>query len=212
MRVYCSANKLWTALGLGLLLACQSATQPRELPVLGPLELRANAEGGVDTLFLPYPWFSFEDQYGGIVNPDSLAGQVLVVDFFFSSCPTICKDLRSSLERVYAAFGEDGRVRILSHTVDPQFDTREVLAAYAAASGVANRNWLFLRGPEEEIYQIAKQAYLSYVAVDSTAPGGFLHSGHLILLDADKKIRGVYDGTSDEETAQLLKDLPILLK
>jgi protein SCO1 len=200
------------ALGLWLLLACQSATQPRVLPVLGPMELQTKAEGGIDTVFLPYPWFAFEDQYGALVNPDSLTGQVLVVDFFFSSCPTICKDLRTSLERVYAVFGEDRRVRILSHTVDPEFDTQEVLAEYAQSSGVKNRNWLFLRGPEEEIYQIAKQAYLSYVASDSTAPGGFLHSGHLVLLDADKKIRGVYDGTSAEETDQLLKDLPILLK
>jgi protein SCO1/2 len=70
---------------------------------------------------------------------------------------------------------------------------------------------LFLRGDEAEIYNIAKTAYLSYVAVDSTAPGGFLHSGHLILLDQDRKIRGVYDGTSADEVARLLLDLPKLL-
>lgn len=198
-------------IGLLLLTACAAEKDSEPLPVLGPMELVQASDGSIDTLFAPYPWFAFEDQQGLVVNPDSLAGQVLLVDFFFSTCPTICKDLLSSLQQVYAAHGNNPGLRILSHSVDGTYDTQEVLAAYAQAAGTTNRNWLFLRGDEAEIYNIAKTAYLSYVAVDSTAPGGFLHSGHLILLDPDRKIRGVYDGTSADEVARLLLDLPKLL-
>lgn len=194
-----------------LLTACAAEKDSEPLPVLGPMELVQASDGSIDTLFAPYPWFAFEDQQGLVVNPDSLVGQVLLVDFFFSTCPSICKDLLSSLQQVHAAHGNDPRLRILSHSVDGTYDTQEVLAAYAQVAGATNRNWLFLRGDEAEIYNIAKTAYLSYVAVDSTAPGGFLHSGHLILLDPDRKIRGVYDGTAAAEVARLLRDLPKLL-
>lgn len=203
-------NKILLA-GCWLLAACGAEKAAEPLPVLGPMELVQASDGSIDTLFTPYPWFAFEDQQGLVVNPDSLTGQVLLVDFFFSTCPTICKDLLSSLQKVYAVHGNNPQLRILSHSVDGTYDTREVLAAYAENAGATNRNWLFLRGDEAEVYNIAKTAYLSYVAVDSTAPGGFLHSGHLILLDVNRKIRGVYDGTSAEEVARLLQDLPNLL-
>jgi len=203
-------NKALLVVGL-LLTACgqQNATEP--LPILGPMELVQASDGSIDTIFTPYPWFAFEDQQGLVVNPDSLTGQVLLVDFFFSTCPTICKDLLSSLQQVHAIHGGNNQLRLLSHSVDSYYDTQKVLADYAQKAGVTNRNWLFLRGEEAEIYNIAKTAYLSYVATDSTAPGGFLHSGHLILLDPNRKIRGVYDGTSSEEVARLLQDLPKLL-
>lgn len=209
MRVACLLNKTgWWPL---LLLGCTVTPPPERLPILGPMEVVSQADGTTDTLFTPYPWFAFEDQQGLMITPDSLENQVLLVDFFFTSCPTICKDLLSSLRQVYQQFGNDPALRILSHSVDPEYDTPEVLAAYAEAAGVKNRNWLFLRGDADEIYRIAKLAYLSYAMPDASAPGGFMHSGHLILLDRDKKIRGVYDGTEKAELSRLLRELHVLL-
>lgn len=205
----CLRNSI-SACVAAFLLGC-APQEAAELPVLGPMTLETRADGGTDTLFHPYPWFVFEDHFGLPLNPDSLAGQVLLVDFFFSTCPTICKDLTASMAAVHAAFGQDERLRLLSHSVDPDYDTKVVLAAYAKKAGASNKNWLFVRGDQEEMYQLAKQAYLSYVAEDSTAPGGFLHSGHLILMDTARKIRGVYDGTSPEDVSRLIQDLPKLL-
>ena len=175
------------------------------------MELVATADGSTDTVFFPYPDFALEDHYGLLVTPDSLQGQVLVVDFFFSSCPTICKDLLRNMRKVNEKFAQNDRVRLLSHSVDPIYDTREVLADYAQKAGAQGRNWLFLRGEEEVIYGLAQKAYLSHVQADSMAPGGYIHSGHIILLDANKRIRGVYDGTDDSQLPALLAGIESLL-
>lgn len=214
MPKVCWVNKALLLLATVLLAtACKPKTAQNEakLPVLGPMELVSQADGSVDTIFFPYPNFQLEDQYGLTVTPDSLKNQVLVVDFFFSTCPTICKDLLRNMRKVHAKWAADGRVRLLSHSVDPAYDTREVLAAYAASAGATGRNWLFLRGEEAVIYDLAQKAYLSQAQADSNAPGGFLHSGHIILLDAHKRIRGVYDGTDDSQLPALLAGIESLL-
>lgn len=208
----CWASKsLLLLLGSCLLLACQQPRQSERLPVLGPMELVTKADGSTDTVFYPFPDFALEDQFGLPVTPDSLQGQVLVVDFFFSSCPTICKDLLRNMRRVNEKFAQNDRVRLLSHSVDPVYDTREVLADYAQKAGAQGRNWLFLRGEEEVIYGLAQKAYLSHVQADSAAPGGYIHSGHIILLDAKKRIRGVYDGTDDTQLPALVAGIESLL-
>jgi len=191
--------------------SCDSPTKHKRLPILGPMELGASTNGGYDTTFFEYPEYRWLDQDSLPFIPDSLNNQVFLVDFFFSSCPTICIDMQRELKRVYAAFGENPAFRIVSHTIDPDYDTPERLKSYANQSGVNNRNWLFVNGPSEEVYRVAQQAYLSLAAKDSTAPGGFLHSGTFILLDPQKKIRGVYDGTSPEDVDRLLQELPLLL-
>lgn len=205
-----SKSIAWLAIAVGGV-GCQESAPTQSLPVLGPMELVTHADGRVDTVFYPYPAFELEDQDGKTITSDSLKGQILVVDFFFSSCPTICKDLLRNMRRVNEAFATEARVRLLSHSVDPDYDTREVLAAYAKRAGATGRNWLFLRGEEAVIYELAQKAYLSHVQADSAAPGGFIHSGHIILLDANKRIRGVYDGTNEAEIPALLSGIEQLL-
>ncbi len=206
-RLYWLSNFFWVGL-----LACESPQGDSQLPVLGPMELTANTSGGYDTTYFDYPDYQWIDQDSLPFTPDSLAGQVFLVDFFFTSCPTICIDMRSELMRVYKQFGENQDFRIVSHTIDSEYDRPSVLKNYAEYCGVANRNWLFVNGPESEVYQVAKQAYLSLASRDSTAAGGFLHSGTFILLDKQKRIRGVYDGTSAPEVDRLIEELPLLLQ
>lgn len=195
-----------------LLLACGSGVKQERLPVLGPMELTVNTKGGYDTTFFDFPDFRWLDQDSLPFTPDSLSGQIFLVDFFFTTCPSICKDMQREMKKVYAAFGEQPGFRIVSHSIDAQYDSPRILKAYADASGVTNRQWLFIHGAEEEIYRIAQQAYLSLATTDSTAPGGLLHSGSFILLDPNKKIRGIYDGTDAAETVRLLQDIPLLLQ
>lgn len=214
MPKFCLANKRYPLLaGLFVLFACGSAEKKADsLPILGPMELITAADGSVDTIFYPFPDFVLEDQYGMAITPDSLKGQILVVDFFFSSCPTICKDLLRNMRRVNEKFGSNQQLRLLSHTLDPRYDTREVLAQYAQQAGAQGRNWLFLRGEEAVIYHLAQKAYLSHAQADSLAPGGFLHSGHIMLLDPQKRIRGVFDGTEDGQMPALLAAIEQLLQ
>ena len=209
---------LWICLGsLGPLSSCHqgdssSMTSSDALPILGPMKLVPNDQGGQDTVFMQLPELMLEDQ----------AGQIRVVDFFFASCPGICVDMSANMARLYAnqrarqdsvqgPKAEPG-LRFLSYTIDPNQDTRDVLAAYAERHGVAgqSRDWLFLRGDESQIHRLAEQYYLLSAGVDSTAPGGFLHSGQFLLLDPKGRIRGLYDGTSVDECKVLERDLDAL--
>ncbi|MNY54503.1 hypothetical protein D3C86_1903860 [compost metagenome] len=77
--------------------------------------------------------------------------------------------------------------------------------------GVSNDHWNFVTGSKADIYGIANQ-YLVYTAEDKNAPGGYDHQGYLVLIDKQKRIRGAYDGTNDEQVAKLQKELAILLQ
>jgi protein SCO1/2 len=104
------------------------------------------------------------------------------------------------------------QVQILSHTVDPQHDTPEVLKEYAEKNGARLDNWSFLTGKKEAIYEQGMKGYLLSTQEDEAAPGGFLHSGNFVLLDKDRHIRGFYDGTSTKEVDDLMDDILMLLK
>jgi len=216
----------WLFLG-GALASCQRnvkdpETELKALPVLGPMKLIPNNAGGLDTLFMSMPELELEDQTGQPFHSDSLRGQIRIVDFFFASCPGICIDMGGNMARIYA--NQQARqnslrgrkpgpgLRILSYTIDPTRDTQAVLAAYAKRHGVpeGNRDWLFLRGDEASIHRLAEQYYLLSAGVDSTAPGGFLHSGQFLLIDPMGRLRGLYDGTSEAECKNLERDLNAL--
>lgn len=219
----CRHLLFWIALGSFGMTSCNSSndstSQGTPLPILGPMQIIPNEKGGQDTVFMKLPELALEDQDGLAFHSDSLQGQIRIVDFFFASCPGICIDMSANMARILAnqeakAAQNPQRVqgpglRLVSYTIDPQRDTRDVLSTYAQKHGVAkgNRNWLFLRGDEAQIHALAEQYYLLSAGADSTAPGGFLHSGQFLLLDTRGRIRGLYDGTSPAECAVLERDL-----
>ncbi len=183
-------------------------TREQALPVLGPPALASNNHPSGETE--GFPDFRLEDQFGGMISPDSLSGQLIVGDFFFSSCKGICRDQLTGLKKVYAAYGQDDRIRIVSHSIDPDNDTRDALLAYAQNAGVMNRNWLFLRGDTIDVYPLARGSYLAFAESDSLADGGYTHSGYLSLLDPQRRIRGIYDAAQPDEIDRLLTDIRLL--
>ena len=98
-------------------------------------------------------------------------------------------------------------IRILSHTIDPNHDTPTVLKRYAADLGVEGNMWQFVTGDREKIYAIGEEHYLVTAGADSTAPGGYIHSGAFVLIDKEKHVRGHYDGTTEEGTQKLIADI-----
>lgn len=195
---------------LFLPIACTTDSKTEtSLPVLGPPTL--TSDNPKTSQKEGFPHFSLEDQDGAIMTPDSLSGQLIVGDFFFSTCRGICRDQMSGLKKVYAAYGQDARIRILSHSIDHDNDTRDVLHAYAQKAGVKNRNWLFLRGDTAEVYPLARGSYLAFAESDSLADGGYTHSGYISLLDPRRRIRGIYDSKRPEEIDRLRTDIRILL-
>jgi len=210
-KVYYSASVIILLIAFTLQ-SCDSSS--KKLPILGERDWVTKKVDGkeiVDTIYNTIPPFSFTNQYGETVTEKIVEGKIYVTDFFFTSCPTICPVMKKEMNKVYKEFKGNPELMILSHTIDPEHDTPQVLNTFAKDLGVEGNQWQFLTGPKENIYAIGQKSYLSAAQEDKTAEGGFLHSGAFILIDKEKHIRGMYDGTTDEGTQKLMKDIRILL-
>ncbi len=197
-----------------LVSACAKVENKHKLPVLGRPEIVERQENG-QTVFDTIPHqiadFAFVDQDSALITNGTFADQVYVADFFFTSCPTICPIMKRSMLRIYDTYKDSTEVALLSHTIDPEYDTVSLLREYAENLGVETSKWHFVTGDQDEIYEIGEQSYLSIMAEDEDAPGGYIHSGALILIDKDRRIRAVVDGTVDEQVDLLIKDIGRLL-
>lgn len=183
---------------------CQYA--PQQLPVLGEKDI---VNG--DTLYHTIPDFSFVNQDSQIVTPSTFAGKVYVVDFFFTSCPTICPKVKRQMLRLYDRYAEDDRISLLSHSIDVRRDTVGRLKDYAEGMGVKAPKWHLVTGDRDAIYDIADD-YFSVAVEDDSAPGGFDHSGRLILVDTKRRVRAFCDGTDSKSVDQFMKDIDLLLR
>lgn len=114
--------------------------------------------------------------------------------------------------RVYEKFEGNNEVGILSHTIDPIYDTIPLLKDYAERLGADADQWKFLWGDQDIMYDIAEKSYMSIADEDRNAEGGFVHSGYFLLVDKERRIRGVYDGTSEDQVEVLMNDIERLLK
>lgn len=193
-------------------LAACKATGPekgaaQKLPYLGRAEYV-----GEDTIFHTIADYKFLDQDSNWVTPQTFEDKIYVSDFFFTSCPTICPIMKTQMLRVYEKYKSNPQVGILSHTIDPEYDTVAVLREFARRLGVESEKWHFVTGEKEDIYKIGQTSYLVTTIEDSSQPGGFLHSGAFVLIDKERRLRGIYDGTKAEKVALLLEDIDILLK
>lgn len=187
-----------------------------ELPILGNREVQEFEMEGktvTDTVYHKIAPFSFTNQQGKTITNASMEGKVYVADFFFTTCPTICPIMKTQMLRVYEKFKDEPRFQILSHTLDPVHDTPELLKEYAFKIGVEDdKTWHFLSGDQEKIFEIGQTSYLTTAMSDQNEPGGILHSGAFVLIDQKGQIRGVYDGTKEDQVNRLMNDIPKLLK
>lgn len=190
-----------------LLFALGCTSGSKKLPVLGNPALPASAENSP-----VIPPFSFTGQDNIPVTETTFKNHIYVADFIFLSCPTICPVMTRELKKVYDTFEHDPRVLFLSHTIDPEHDTTEALKRHSDRLGVDSKKWFFVTGEKDSIYKIAEEGYFSSARSDKKAPGGYIHSGGLLLIDTNRHIRGVYDGTNPQETERLINDIKILLQ
>lgn len=159
------------------------------------------------------PDFIFTDQNGNSISRKIFDNKITVVDFFFTTCPGICKKLTSSLVKVQDAFKENNDVLLLSHSVTPEKDSVPVLKKYAEESGAINNKWYLVTGKRNDIYSIARTAYFADEDMgwkeDTTT---FLHTENILLIDKHHHIRGVYKGTIPKEVNDLIADIKELQK
>jgi len=154
--------------------------------------------------------FELTDQDGEPFDQDALEGKYYVSDFFFTTCPTICPDMSTQLQRVQKAYSKDEDFMIVSHTVNPEVDSAETLKAYAELYEADPSKWVFLTGDKKKIYDLARKSYFAATTEGDGGVDDFIHTENFVLVDKDKRIRGFYDGTSKESVDQLITDIEIL--
>jgi protein SCO1/2 len=189
-----------------LLSACQKKKEAR-LPIFGEREVV-----GTDTVFHKIGNFKFVDQDSAFVTNETFKNKIYVADFFFTSCRTICPIMKTQMLRVYDTLENDPEVLLLSHTIDPKYDTVGLLHDYAERLGVKSSKWHFVTGEQDSIYNIAQKSYFATAMEDRSEPDGFIHSGAFLLIDKEQRIRGKYDGTKEEDVNRLLGDIEKLKK
>jgi protein SCO1/2 len=139
------------------------------------------------------PSFSFTDQNGQTITNKDYEGKVYIVEFFFTTCPTICPRMSSNLVQIQNAFTEFENFGVASFTINPEHDTSKVLKDYAEKYGMTNPNWHLMTGNEDTIYKLANEGFNLYTAKESEVEGGFEHSGNFALIDKNGFIRSRKD-------------------
>src|SRR6188768_1513042 len=168
-----------------------SCIQKKEvpLPIFGEREVQ-----GTDTIYHTIDAFRFVDQDSAEVTNATFKNKIYVADFFFTSCRTICPIMKTQMLRVYDSIENDNDVLLLSHSIDPEYDTVGLLHDFAERLGVKSDKWHFVTGVKDSIYKIAQTSYFATALEDRSEPDGFIHSGAFLLIDGQRRIRGKYDG------------------
>lgn len=172
--------------------------QPTD-PVTGKLDPR------------PVPDWNYVDQLNRPFGNKDLLGKVYVAEFFFTSCPTICPKVKGQMLRLEEEFADEPDFSLVSFTVDPKRDTPERMKEYAEKLGIKDMDrWRFIYGDKFEISDL-DQYYLSIAEEDASAPGGFNHSGYIVLVDRQGYVRSYASGLDESEVDFLMKDIELLL-
>ena len=188
-----------------------SCSEKKELPYLGPKTIQTVA-GKSDTIYHKIPAFQFLNQDSVWVNERTFNNQIYVADFFFTSCPTICPKMKTQMLRLYERYQKNTSVGLVSYSIDPDFDRPYRLKTYAQKLQIKAPKWNLLTGDKNAIYQLGEKSYMVTAQEDKNEAGGFVHSGAFILVDKNKHVRGIYDGTKSEEVDHLMEDMETLLK
>ncbi|WP_046755991.1 SCO family protein [Kordia jejudonensis] len=179
------------------------------LPILG--QTTTDNETG-EVLHYKAPSFNLTNQLSSSVTEADFKDKIHVVDFFFTSCPTICPQMTNHLKLVEKVFMKEDRVAIISYSIDPKNDTPEQLKRYAKNYDIDNNKWTFLTGNSETIFELSKD-YKVRAFDDSNDLGkNLIHDGTFVLVDGSQRIRGYYNGLEEMDTKRLIKDILTLLK
>ena len=156
-----------------------------------------NNEDNLSQLYVydKVPPFEFINQNGETINNDTYLGKVYVVEFFFTTCPTICPMMNDQMLIIQEAFAKNSNFGMASISITPKIDTQEVLKDYAINNGITHKNWHLLSGKsEEEVFNLSNNGFKLYAGIDENIDhGGFEHSGLFALVDKKGVIRSRKD-------------------
>lgn len=156
--------------------------------------------------------FTLINQNGKTITQNDYKDKIYVADFFFTRCPSICPVMTDNMVKIQEAFLENDDVMLLSLSVTPTIDSVSVLKDYALKKGVIDNKWHVTTGSKKHIYSLARKSYFAVVDEGDGGLQDFIHTPHFILIDKEKQIRGIYDGTKDDEVNRIINDILILKK
>ncbi len=187
----------------------------KNLPYIGfhqPIEKNIGGEIVIDTLYHTVPNFEFINQEHQKITAKNLENKVTVVNFIFTSCPSICPKQTQILQHIQEKTKGFKNYQQLSFTVDPERDSSEKLKKFGENYQANFTNWHFLRHDNQAlIYELGMKGFYLGMGKDSKAEGGFFHSSNLVLIDQNKHIRGMYDSFDEQAVKQLIDDISFLL-
>ncbi|MDT0538968.1 SCO family protein [Croceitalea sp. P059] len=154
--------------------------------------------------------FMLTNQNGETITEQSYENSIYIADFFFTTCPSICPIMTKNMANIQEQILNDDEVMLLSHSVTPKIDSVEQLKKYAIEKGVIDAKWNLVTGDKKQIYELARKSYLAVKNDGDGGPFDMIHTENFILVDKERRIRGFYDGTNEEEIKELLEDLSIL--
>ena len=164
-----------------------------------------------DTSYYTIPDFSLLNNTGDSIYREDLNDQFLVVDFFFTRCPTICPEMSNSMYDVQEKFDEIDEVKLLSVSIDSDYDRPDILSKYARKYDANPDKWFFLTGDKNKIHNLAQEGF-KLSAVQESEGIEITHSDRLVLVDKEGVIRGYYHGTDENEVDKLIVELRMLIK
>lgn len=192
--------------------------QPKPLPVINPIDVQQEM---VDPEMLRIGKghrvgaFRFENQDGVWITDADMKGKISVVEYFFTTCKSICPIMNSQMKRIQNKFTNQTDVRIFSFTVDPDTDTVAQMKRYASAHQAKAGQWHFLTGKKADLYGLARRSFFVLKPAEAQnlgdAGSDFIHTNNFVLIDKQLRIRGYYDGTNPEEVSLLQAHITQLL-
>jgi protein SCO1 len=187
--------------------------EKKQLPVYNPVDFKEKlVDKSVRNISKNHTVanFSLINQNGINITNKDYENKIYVVDFFFTSCPTICPIMTSNMAKIQDEFINNDDIMLLSMSVTPEVDNVKVLKQYAIEKGVNDSKWNITTGPKKHIYELARKSYFAVVEQGDGGLQDFIHTPNFILIDTKKQIRGIYDGTDENEILRLVEDIKIL--
>lgn len=172
-----------------------------ELPYLGQTKLENGKE-----MHHTVGQFTHYNQDSIPITNESLKEYIYVTDFFFTSCPSICPRVMKEMLKIYNEVKDDPQVKLVSFSIDPKRDTVKKLKLYADNLGIDHNKWYFLTGDKDSTLELAN-TYFVAAFEDASVPGGFDHSGKIILVDKEGHVRSFSEGTDPENTPKIIADI-----
>ena len=196
-----------------VLISCNQDSK-KQLPIFNPVDFNAKlVDKSIRNISKNHTVkdFNLINQNGITITSKDYENKIYIVDFFFTSCPSICPIMTNNMLKIQEKFINNDDIMLLSMSVTPEIDNIKILKDYAIDKGVDDSKWNITTGSKKHIYELARKSYFAVVEQGDGGLQDFIHTPNFILVDTKKQIRGVYDGTEEKEISRLIEDINYLI-